>query len=89
MKIDPLKPTFFYCECVLSYIDPDAVDSMLKYIADTYLFSWIFDYEMFNPNDRFGKMMVQNFEIRGCPLIGISKYPSLEDQMKRFESVGY
>ena len=44
---------------------------------------------MFNPDDRFGKMMVQNFESRGCPLVGIHKYRTLEDQVKRFENAGF
>jgi len=36
------------------------------------------DYEMFNPNDPFGKMMVKNFELKGCPLIGIFEYPTMD-----------
>jgi len=29
------------------------------------------DYEMFGPNDRFGKMMIKNFKQRGIELVGI------------------
>lgn len=89
LKLSPDVPTFFYCECVLSYIDSDAVDRLLKYITNTYSLCWLFDYEMYNPNDRFGKMMVQNFEMRGCPLTGIYKYPNLEDQRTRFQITGF
>jgi len=32
LKIDPSRPTFFYAECVLSYIDADMVDNLLKFI---------------------------------------------------------
>lgn len=44
---------------------------------------------MFNPLDRFGKMMVQNFDARDCPLVGIHKYPLLEDQRTRFVNAGF
>lgn len=44
---------------------------------------------MFNPLDRFGKMMVQNFDARDCPLAGIHKYPLLEDQRTRFVNAGF
>lgn len=44
---------------------------------------------MFNPLDRFGKMMIQNFDARGCHLVGILKYPLLEDQRHRFEKAGF
>jgi hypothetical protein len=44
---------------------------------------------MYNPHDRFGQMMVKNFAIRGCPLIGINKYPLLENQRLRYESANF
>ncbi len=44
---------------------------------------------MYNPNDRFGKLMVKNFDLRGCPLVGIHKYPNLEDQHLRYTNAGY
>lgn len=59
----------------------------------------ILDYEMFNHNDPFGKMMVQNFEVIfilicfyqsiGCPLVGIFDYPTLNDQSQRFKDLGF
>jgi hypothetical protein len=60
------------------------VDELIKYIHDHFRLCWFFDYEMFNPLDRFGKMMVQNFDARGCHLVGILKYPLLDDQRRRF-----
>lgn len=77
LKIDLSIPTLFYCECVLSYIEPDPVDELLAFIRQNFRLCWVFDYEMFNPLDRFGKMMVQNFDARGCHLTGIHKYPLL------------
>ena len=74
-KLDPTVPTFFYAECVLSYINSDKVDELIGFINKTFNLAFVFDYEMYNPNDRFGQMMVKNFDKRGCPLIGIYKYP--------------
>lgn len=71
LKIDPTRPTFFYAECVLSYIDADKVDDLLKFIQKEFTFAYFFDYEMYDPNDRFGQMMVKNFSLMGCPLVGI------------------
>lgn len=33
--------------------------------------------------------MIQNFDARGCHLVGILKYPLLEDQRHRFEKAGF
>ena len=44
---------------------------------------------MFNPLDRFGEMMLKNFGERGIPLVGMEKYPHLEDQLTRFTSTGF
>jgi hypothetical protein len=44
---------------------------------------------MYDPNDRFGQMMVKNFTSMGCPLVGIYKYPNLKDQFTRFEECGW
>lgn len=76
-KIDTSLPTFFYAECVLSYIEADLVDNLVSFIKEKFDLAFIFDYEMYNPNDRFGQMMVKNFKERGCPLIGMYKYPLL------------
>lgn len=74
-KIDTKLPTLFYAECVLSYIDSDRVDDLMGFINQNFSLAFVFDYEMYNPNDRFGQMMVKNFNQRGCPLVGIYKYP--------------
>ena len=34
-------------------------------------------------------MMVKNFNLMGCPLVGIYKYPNLKDQKVRFENCGW
>jgi len=44
---------------------------------------------MYNPNDRFGQLMVKNFQQRGCPLIGIYKYPNIGDQHIRYTKANF
>lgn len=61
LGVDPRKPTLFYCECVLSYINADKVDNLIETIGRSFDLCFVFDYEMYNPNDRFGQMMVKNF----------------------------
>ena len=67
-------------ECLLIYMKGDDSKKILEWTRDffggesdiVYL-----NYEMINPDDQFGKMMVENLENRGCQLLGIHDYPSL------------
>jgi tRNA wybutosine-synthesizing protein 4 len=43
---------------------------------------------MINPQDSFGKVMLENLEDRGCRLQGIQKYPNEESQVKRMIEFG-
>lgn len=88
-KIDPSIPTLFICECVLSYINADKVDDLISYIRKQFNLAFLFDYEMYNPSDRFGQMMVKNFNERGCPLVGINKYASFNSQHERYQNAGW
>ena len=36
------------------------------------------NYEMINPDDKFGRQMVENIEMRGCSLLGLHDCPSLD-----------
>ena len=42
-----------------------------------------------NPHDRFGKVMVKNLAERGCPLLSVYDYPSMEAQKERFLARGW
>mmetsp|Transcript_71550 Transcript_71550/g.117770 ORF Transcript_71550/g.117770 Transcript_71550/m.117770 type:complete len:145 (+) Transcript_71550:1-435(+) len=46
-------------------------------------------YEQTNPHDRFGKVMVKNLAERGCPLLSVYDYPSMEAQKERFLARGW
>jgi hypothetical protein len=65
------------------------VDEFVDYINKKFNLAFLFDYEMYNPNDRFGQLMVKNFDLRGCPLIGMHKYPDLGNQHERYTKAGF
>jgi len=45
------------------------------------------NYEMITPEDKFGQQMVENIEMRGCSLLGLSDCPSTDAQISRMQSV--
>ena len=56
--------TLVFSECVLTYIDANKVDNIIKYFNEKFENVIFVTYEMFNPYDGFGKMMVRNFEVK-------------------------
>ena len=71
-------PTLIFTECVLAYIDKKAIEALLDFLVQKFNCLALLDYDMVNPNDPFGKMMVYNFAQRGIPLVGINFFESLE-----------
>eukprot|EP01016_Furgasonia_blochmanni_P041310 TRINITY_DN5345_c0_g2_i5.p1 TRINITY_DN5345_c0_g2~~TRINITY_DN5345_c0_g2_i5.p1 ORF type:complete len:224 (+),score=39.87 TRINITY_DN5345_c0_g2_i5:65-736(+) len=89
IKIDYKLPTLIFAECVLVYLEPKESDGVIQFFSDTFEFVSIMNYEMFNGNDSFGKVMVRNFEIKGCRLLGIKAFPDLPSERQRYESKGF
>lgn len=85
---DPSIPAVFIDECTLIYVDPDSVDTILKFAASLPSNGFI-SYGMIKPEDQFGKMMVQNFRSFGAPLKCIDKYPSVQSYTDRFKNLGF
>jgi [phosphatase 2A protein]-leucine-carboxy methyltransferase len=81
-------PTVFVDECSLIYVDPGAVDAIIKFAASLKSSGFI-SYGMIKPDDRFGALMVQNFQAIGAPLKGIARYPTVESHRERFVAAGY
>ena len=72
--VDFNKPTMIISECVLVYLNQGVVDQLYEKMAKKFKnLVWV-DYEMFNKNDGFGKVMVKNFEGMGIPLYSISDF---------------
>jgi [phosphatase 2A protein]-leucine-carboxy methyltransferase len=81
-------PTVFVDECTLIYIDPSAVDSIIRF-ATSLKSNGFISYGMVKPDDQFGKLMVRNFESIGAPLRGIAQYPTVDSHKQRFLNGGY
>ena len=88
-NIDTSIPTLFLSECVLIYLDPTFSDLIIEWISTTFKYSSMLTYEQINPFDNFGNVMIQNLKQRGCPLLGIVKYPDLKSQEQRFKNKGF
>ena len=43
---------------------------------------WV-SYDMYNPNDRFGQVMLRNLRSRGISVPGFTQFPTLNDQITR------
>ena len=78
LGVDVTLPTLIFSECVLAYIEKPFIEGLLDYLVGKFPCLALLDYEMFNPADPFGKMMVYNFRQRGIPLVGIDFFSSLE-----------
>ena len=80
-------PTLFLAECVLIYMQPEFSNKILSWIAKDAVsdaFTAIVVYEQTMPDDPFGRVMVENLKMRGCGLLGIHEFPTLESERSRF-----
>lgn len=63
--------------------------ALIKWSSDQFITSYFVVYEQVEPHDNFGKAMIRNLKARGCPLLSIFAFPTLEDQKKRFVELGW
>lgn len=84
-------PTLFICECVLVYMQAMHGDGIIEWAAKAVpeAPSAMIVYEQTNPDDAFGKVMVDNLMRRGCPLLSIHDYPSIPAQRQRWLDRGW
>mmetsp|Transcript_44004 Transcript_44004/g.104132 ORF Transcript_44004/g.104132 Transcript_44004/m.104132 type:complete len:368 (+) Transcript_44004:84-1187(+) len=83
--------TLFISECVLVYMQAMHGDNIIKWAGSVIQDapSAMIVYEQTNPNDKFGKVMVENLMNRGCPLLSIHEYPSMPAQIARYQDRGW
>lgn len=88
-SFDPTIPTLVITECVLVYLtgpQSDAlVDAVSTLVPSSTPLMWM-TYDMINPQDAYGQMMVKNLRSAGFSLPGFIDYPSREAQVQRFQS---
>jgi len=85
------RPTIFLSECVMVYMQAIHGDSIIQWASSAVSGapSAMVVYEQFNPHDPFGKVMVENLTSRGCPLLSIFDYPTLDSQSERYLQRGW
>ncbi|KAI9847612.1 MAG: carboxy methyl transferase for protein phosphatase 2A [Sclerophora amabilis] len=92
-NVDTSLPTLLISECCLIYLSPTDADAILRYFT-SYLFPpssplGLIIYEPINPNDSFGRVMVQNLATRGIVMQTLKRYASLGRQKERMRVMGF
>jgi len=88
-EMDPSKPTLFVAECVLAYLDPKASERLLEWCAQFAESSAFVAFDMINPEDSFGRMMLQNLASSGLRLPGMEGCPTVEAHRARMLQQGF
>lgn len=82
--LNPSLPTLFISECVLVYLDSPHSDRLISQISQSFPNSAYLNYDIIEPNDTFGRTMLENLSYRNIFLRGIHAYPSVQSQVGRF-----
>ena len=83
--IDFSLPTLFLAECVLVYLLPSHSLPLIHYTASAFHGgSYFVSYEQILPHTAFGQTMLHNLQLRGCPLLGLPAYPTLDSHRSRY-----
>jgi len=77
-------PTLFVSECVLIYMEAQFSTRLVEWAGSRLEDASFVLYEQILPDDAFGRVMMANIKARGCDLLSIHDFPSVEAQMKRF-----
>ncbi len=70
--MDPNSPTLLLSECVLVYLKPEESKSILTFFKDHFKGDLaLVNYEMINPNDPFGRTMLENLEVTSVFILNL------------------
>ncbi|KXZ50455.1 hypothetical protein GPECTOR_16g629 [Gonium pectorale] len=86
---DRSAPTYVLSECVLVYMEPQHSTAVARWAAGAFPNAAMVIYEQIRPDDAFGRQMVSNLEMRGCPLKGLPATPTLEAHRARLTGAGW
>lgn len=87
--VDITVPTMILTECVLVYMPKLSVRALCERVASTFTDCSWFSYDMVNPSDVFGKMMMRNLSAQGYRVEGFTDYPSTSAREELFVSSGW
>lgn len=88
--VDPALPTLLIAECVFVYIAAPAVLSLLQALSQVFVGDlMLVNYDVIEPNDRFGSMMIENLKERGIHLAGITGAPTIASHVERAKGIGF
>ncbi|CAI5735637.1 unnamed protein product [Peronospora destructor] len=87
--IDRNVPTLFVSECVLIYMEAKFSTQLVTWAASYFADVSFVLYEQILPDDAFGKVMMANIKARGCDLLSIHDFPTVEAQIARFTEHDY
>jgi [phosphatase 2A protein]-leucine-carboxy methyltransferase len=87
--MDRSLPTAFIAECVLVYMPASDSTALLHTLTQHYTTAFFVNYEQVNMGDKFGQVMMENLQLRGCTLAGAQHCMSLQTQQARFLSTGW
>lgn len=77
-------PTLFVSECVLIYMEAQFSTRLVEWAASHIADASFVLYEQILPDDAFGRVMMSNIKARGCDLLSIHEFPTVDAQIKRF-----
>jgi O-methyltransferase involved in polyketide biosynthesis len=87
--IDHSLPTLFVSECVLIYMEAKFSKQLVAWAASYFDDVSFALYEQILPDDAFGRVMMTNIKARGCDLLSIHDFPTVEAQIARFTEHNY
>ncbi|KAG8199400.1 hypothetical protein JTE90_000268 [Oedothorax gibbosus] len=89
LHIDFSAPSLFLSECAVTYMDVESSNSLIKWIQQHFPNSAFVTYEQVCPNDGFGIVMQNHFNVLSCPLKSLPSYPDKESQYSRYTQMGW
>ncbi|KAL4085663.1 hypothetical protein PRIC1_014999 [Phytophthora ramorum] len=87
--VDRNLPTLFVSECVLIYMEAKFSTQLVGWAASCFSDVSFALYEQILPDDAFGRVMMSNIKARGCDLLSIYDFPTVEAQIARFTEHSY
>ena len=88
-NIDFNIPTLIFSECVLTYVDYDASEKLMRWIQHHFKNSQVSIYEQVYPYDGFGQVMVKHFCKLQSPLKRIDELNTITKHKEMLIDVGF